>query len=140
MSLRSVGVSSGPKSLDQLLHALDHDGWWSVFQSLRARQTARFTGRVLAVRAAARWPRSDRDEPRPLECFGCPTPERVRGLAGIAAGDVGRGMAEVSAHLFEGHPVVDQEGRSGMADPVRAERAQTPTTVSYTHLKMPTNR
>src|SRR5450759_4300612 len=37
-------------------------------------------------------------------------------------------MAEVSAHLFEGHPVVDQEGRSGMADPVRAERAQTPTT------------
>jgi hypothetical protein len=29
----------GEKSLDHLVQALDHDGWWSVFESLRARQT-----------------------------------------------------------------------------------------------------
>src|ERR1035437_8565228 len=29
---------AAPKSLDQLPHALDHEGWWSVFESLRARQ------------------------------------------------------------------------------------------------------
>src|ERR1035437_2874580 len=28
----------GSENRDQFLHALDHDGWWRVFESLRARQ------------------------------------------------------------------------------------------------------
>jgi hypothetical protein len=34
--------------------------------------------------------------------------------------------AEVPAHFFERHPVVDEEGRRGMADPVGAERPEAP--------------
>jgi hypothetical protein len=40
----SVGPTSrlsGQKRLDQLLQPLNHDGWWRVFGSLRARQTSR---------------------------------------------------------------------------------------------------
>ena len=37
-SARHPSSVRGPECLDQLLHTLDHHGWWSVFRSLRARQ------------------------------------------------------------------------------------------------------
>jgi hypothetical protein len=70
---------------------------------------------------------SARHEPGPLEGVCRPASKGIRSLASIATGDVGRGVAKVSAHLFEGHPVVDEERCGGMADPVRAERPQAPT-------------
>ena len=88
---------------------------------------------LLARRSRAHRPRdlrsmplADRHESGPLKCLGRATAQRVRRLAGIAAGNVGRGMAEVPAHLFERHPVVDEKGRRGMPDPVRTERPQAP--------------
>src|SRR5450759_3510326 len=71
---------------------------------------------------------SARDQAGPLECLGRPVPERVRSLAGITACHVGRGVAEVPTHFFERHPVVDEEGRGGVPDPVRTERPEGPAT------------
>src|SRR5664280_2639502 len=36
-------------------------------------------------------------------------------------------MAQIPTDLFEWHPVVDEECRRGMPDPMGAERAQAPT-------------
>src|SRR5450759_3914249 len=71
---------------------------------------------------------SARDKPGPREGIGRATPERVGGLLGVPTGDVGRGMAEIPAALLEWHPVVDEERRGSVADPVGAERPQGPAT------------
>jgi len=59
--------------------------------------------------------------PGPSQGLGGPAPERVRCLEGVPAGDLGRGVAHVAGELFERHPVVGQEGRRAVADPVAAE-------------------
>src|SRR5664279_1863220 len=69
---------------------------------------------------------SDRHEPGAREGIGRSAPEGVWGLLCIAAGDVGRGMAEVPAHFLERHPVVDEERRGRMPDSMGAECPQAP--------------
>lgn len=62
-----------------------------------------------------------RSSKRPLAAARCPSD--FDGLLGVATGRHRRTVAEVATDLFEWHPVVDQKGRGGVPDPMRAERS-----------------
>ena len=59
--------------------------------------------------------------------LGRSAPERVGCLDRIAPGDLGRSVAHLAGELFKRHPVVGQERRRPVADPVAPEVGERPT-------------
>ena len=62
----------GEKGLNQFVQALDHDGWWSVFESLRARHSFQWVARAFPRREKAPFP-----ERRRRRVPMCQMPPRV---------------------------------------------------------------
>ena len=89
--------------MDQLLHSLDHNGWWSVFGSLRARQNNRrgavahapepLRGSPLPQAASADSPTSNSPTPVWLvdQYVGAET-DRLRRPSLVGANRSGRGI------------------------------------------------